>query len=224
MPLPGFNVNLLVDPSVGNASEPTIKGINEKGRTSMKPIVVGIAGGSGSGKSTFSHLLVKELQGFQVHVINTDQHFKKVLPKMKSPLSNLEYDDFNHPNSLDYDQLMGELDKLLNAKIKADIIIMEGIFALYFEEIRKLLDLKLFIDLDADERMYRRIKRNMKNWGVSMEEVATYYVEAAKHREMEFILPTKKFAEIIVNGNKLEGKALDVISGWIKNNLPPISE
>ena len=189
----------------------------------MKQLVVGIAGGSGSGKSTFSNLLVNELQGSQVHVVKTDQYFKKILPKMKSPLSNIEYDDFNHPNALDYDKFMGELHKLLHAKIKADIIIIEGIFTLYFEEIRNLLDLKLFIDLDADERMYRRIKRNMENWGVSMEEVATYYVQAAKHREMEFILPTKKFAEIIINGNKLEGNALDVISGWIKNKMHPKS-
>lgn len=187
----------------------------------MKPIVVGIAGGSGSGKSTFSNLLVNELEGSQVHVVKTDQHYKNLLPKMKSPLSNIEYDDFNHPNALDYDKFLEELNKLLNAKNKADIIIIEGIFTLYFEEIRNLLDLKLFVDLDADERMYRRIKRNMENWGVSMEEVATYYVQVAKHREMEFVLPTKKFADIIVNGNKLEGNALDMISGWIKNKIHP---
>ena len=184
-----------------------------------KPFIVGIAGGSGSGKSTFCEILVQELKDYQVSVVSTDQFFKRPLPKMISPVSRVEYDDFNHPDALDFSKFSEHLHELLNAEQLADVIIVEGIFTLYFEELRQLLDLKIFVDLDADERMYRRIRRNMQNWGVSMEEVATYYLEAAKHREAEFALPTKKFANIILNGNDLHGTSKDIITYWIKNRI-----
>ncbi|NKI21059.1 hypothetical protein HFN20_07465 [Paenibacillus dendritiformis] len=138
---------------------------------------------------------------------------------MKSPLSNRELDDFNHPDAMDYDKFMKDVNGLLHAEDKADLIIIEGIFTLYFEEIRNLLDLKIFVDLDADERMYRRIARNMKQWNVTMEEVAAYYLQAAKHRELEYVLQTKKFAEIIINGNLLEGTAKDVVCSWINSRI-----
>ena len=185
----------------------------------MRPIVVGIAGGSGSGKSTFCNMLAKELQDYKVEVMRTDQYFNKVLPKMISPITNLECDDFNHPNALNYEKFMEDLHDLLHAEDKADIIIIEGIFTLYFEEIRELIDLKLFVELDADERMYRRIKRNIEQRGLSMEEIADYYLQAAKHREIEFALPTKKFAEIILNGNRLQGTAKDVVCCWITSKI-----
>lgn len=190
----------------------------------MKPAVIGITGGSGSGKSTLCDLLVDELQAYNVNVIRTDNYYKPELPKMKSPLSNLEFDDFNHPDAMDYDKFMEDVNGLLHAEDKADLIIIEGIFTLYFEEIRNLLDLKIFVDLDADERMYRRIARNMKQWNVSMEEVAAYYLQAAKHRELEYVLQTKKYAEIIINGNRMEGTAKDVVCSWINSRMSTFSQ
>jgi len=189
----------------------------------MKPIVIGIAGGTGSGKSTFCDLLVNELKDLKVEVIRTDQYFKKELPKMISPLTNTELDDYNHPNALNYEPFMSDLKALIHAQ-KAHVILIEGIFTLYFEEIRNVLDLKLFVDLDADERMYRRIKRNIETRGLTMEEIADYYLQAAKHREKEFALPTKKFAEIILNGNDLQGTAKNVIVCWIKSQIIQSSE
>lgn len=185
----------------------------------MKQVIVGIAGGSGSGKTTFSNLLVNELHDYNVEVVRTDQYFKKVLPKIKSPLSDIEYDDFNHPSSLNYEKLLEDINGLLKKTNKADVVIIEGTFSLYFEEIRDLLDLKLFVDLDSDERMYRRIKRNIVQMGWSMEEIVDYYLQAAKHREREFALPTKKFAEFILNGNRLEGNAKNVIGCWIHKSI-----
>nr|WP_314592149.1 AAA family ATPase [Paenibacillus terrigena] len=185
----------------------------------LKPIVVGIAGGSGSGKSTYCEIIVKELKDYQVAVVSTDDFYKRDLPKMVSPVSNVEYDDFNHPDALDYNKLMEYLNNLLRAENHPEVVILEGIFTLYFEELRKMLDLKIFVDLDSDERMYRRISRNMKNWGVGFEEVATYYLDAAKHREIEFVLRTKNFADIVINGNHLQGISKNIISCWISSMI-----
>ncbi|MCM3337465.1 AAA family ATPase [Paenibacillus sp. MER TA 81-3] len=180
---------------------------------------MGIAGGSGSGKSTYCDIIAKELKDYQVDVVSTDDFYKKDLPKMISPVSNVEYDDFNHSDALDYNKLMEYLNNLLRAEIPPEVVILEGIFTLYFEELRKMLDVKIFVDLDSDERMYRRISRNMKNWGVGFEEVATYYLDAAKHREIEFVLRTKNFADIVIHGNHLEGISKNIISCWISSMI-----
>ncbi|MCM3342407.1 hypothetical protein M3650_28225 [Paenibacillus sp. MER TA 81-3] len=138
-------------------------------------------------------------------------------------IANMQYDDFNHPDALNYDAFMKDVNEVRTTDNKADVIIIEGIFALYFAELREILDLKIFVDADADERLYRRISRNMKNWGVSMEEVATYYLHAAKHREIVFALPTKKYADIIINGHQMEGTAKHIICSWIYSRMNPAS-
>ncbi|MCM0648659.1 AAA family ATPase [Clostridium swellfunianum] len=181
----------------------------------MKPLVLGIAGASGSGKSTFSEILLKELTEYKVVTIRTDNYFKAKLPKIISPVSQNEYDDYNHPESVDYKKIITDLNNFILKEY--DIIIIEGIMIFYFEEIRRLLDLKIFIELDSDERMYRRIKRNMSLWGLKMKEIADYYLEAAKHREREYIIWTKMFADIIINGNNFEPIPLEVITSWIRN-------
>ena len=185
----------------------------------MKPIVVGIAGGSGSGKSTFCDILASELKDLRVAVISTDDFYKQSLPKIISPVSQVEYDDFNHPDALDYDKLMDYINQSLHAEEQPDVVIIEGVFTLYFDELRQLLDLKIFVELDSDERMYRRIRRNMEQWGMSLEEVATYYLDAAKHREQEFVLRTKQHADMILNGNRLEGHVKDMIRIWIASKM-----
>lgn len=185
----------------------------------LTPIILGIAGGSGSGKSTYCEILVKELKDYQVAIISTDDFYKNDLPKMVSPVSNVEYDDFNHPDVLDYNKLMEYINNLLSTENHPEVVILEGIFTLYFEEIREMLDLKIFVDLDSDERMYRRISRNVKTWGMDFEEVATYYLDAAKHREIEFVLRTKNFADLVINGNQLEGISKNIICSWISSMI-----
>ena len=185
----------------------------------MKPISIGIAGGTSSGKSTFCELLSGALDRYRLSIIKTDKYFKKQLPKAIAPLTKNVYDDYNHPNSVDYERLIHDFYRIIDEKSGNDIVIIEGLMVLYFEEIREKLDLKVFIELDADERMYRRLIRNMKIHGWTMEEIASYYLESVKYREKEFVLQTKIYADIILNGNNLHGKSTDVIASWIEKQI-----
>ncbi|NMA96431.1 MAG: hypothetical protein GX974_10360 [Clostridiales bacterium] len=184
----------------------------------MKPIIVGISGGSASGKTTFCNLLADELNEYKVEVLTTDKYFKKPLPKMVSPLTGEEDDDFNHPDCLDIDRFMADFNKILDEDA-SDVVLVEGLMILYFKEIRERLDLKIFIELDSDERMYRRIKRNIVSMGWTMEQIADYYLNYAKHREKQFVLRSSIYADIILNGNKLDGIAKDMVADWIIGKL-----
>jgi len=185
----------------------------------MKPIVIGIAGATCSGKSTFCDLLLQSLNSYKIAVIRTDKYFKKQLPKAIAPLTKNVYNDYNHPDSVDYERLIKDFYSITDKSSGNDIVIIEGLMVLYFQEIRERLDLKIFIELDADERLYRRIVRNMKSLGWTMEEIADYYLESVKYREKEFILQTKIYADVILNGNNLQGKAQDIIACWIGKEL-----
>ncbi len=179
-----------------------------------RPLVLGIAGGSGSGKSTFAAALVERLQPLKTAVISTDGFFKRPLPTMVSPVSGKTYDDWNSPDAIDIDRLMASVDGLISGD--ADVVIIEGLSVFCFDALLRLMHLKVFIDLPSDERMYRRIKRNMQMWGISMEEVADYYLEAAKFAEEQHFLPTRVKADIIVNGYADYDKPLALIAAWVK--------
>lgn len=191
--------------------------IHEK--TAKTPIVIGVAGGSGSGKSTFVGQLQKALSPLQVCSISTDQFFRMPLPTMVSPSTGRVYEDWNSPDSIDKENLLETLTAQMSAEAGNDVILVEGLSVLFFEDLLKLMDLKIFIELDSDERMYRRIKRNMKMWGVSMEEVADYYLESAKYAEEKNFLPTKIKADLIINGNHNFEKTIGIIRAWIQTQL-----
>ncbi len=182
--------------------------------SASKPLVLGIAGGSGSGKSTFAAALVERLRPLKTAVISTDGFFKRPLPTMISPVSGKTYDDWNSPDAIDIDRLLEAVDGLLVSD--ASVVIIEGLSVFCFNALLKLMDLKVFIDLPSDERMYRRIRRNMKMWNVSMEEVADYYLEAAKFAEEKHFLPTRVKADMIVNGYVSYDRPLALIDAWVK--------
>lgn len=119
---------------------------------------------------------------------------------MISPLTQKEYDDWNSPESLDYDALMADVKRALEKA--PDILIIEGAYFWVYEELRKLMHLKIFIDTDIELRLYRRIKRNMKIFNMEMDEIAEYFIESVKFQEEKYSIPTKIYADIIFNGAK----------------------
>lgn len=179
---------------------------------------IGIAGGSGSGKSTFAKQLAEGLP-LPSSIISTDSFFKRPLPKMISPSSGKEYEDWNSPESLDIPRLLEAVKQRRMEEAGNAVTLVEGLSALYFPELRELFDLSIFIELDSDERMYRRIKRNMQMWGVSLQEVADYYLESAKYGEERYFLPTKRYADLVISGAAGFEKPISVVSAWVCSGL-----
>ncbi|MHC0035290.1 uridine kinase family protein [Pseudoneobacillus sp. C159] len=179
-----------------------------------RSIVIGISGGSGSGKTTFCSSLAKHLDLLKVKIISTDDYFKEVKPKVNAPYNGREYDDYDHPNSVDIIKLNKDINNLLSSNM-FDIIIVEGLMVLYFEEIRAKLDLKIFVDCPSDERLVRRLKRDLNE--ETFEEISSEYLDIVRHRHNEFVEPTKWYADIIINGSNTTKNSIDVVRKWLLN-------
>ena len=193
----------------------------------MKPLIIGIAGGSGSGKSAFAEALSKSLSENRngelcshVFVIHMDRYFRDPLPQVTSPVTQRPDVDWNHPDSVDYEKPLG-LIRSIQSGGSYDIVIVEGALLFCYDDMLPLFNLKIFIDLDADTRMYRRIKRNTDNfrlqdgWG-NVDFQFGYYLEYAKFQEQKYALPSKVYADIILNGYRLDGTALEVLLAWVR--------
>lgn len=163
-------------------------------------MIIGVSGGSGSGKSFFCKQFVKLYKKNEIILICADHYFKNKLPKMISPLTQREYDDWNSIESVDYEALLIDLKEAM--KTSAKIIIIEGVNIFSSNKLREMLQLKIFIDTDIEIRLYRRIKRNMKEFNMKMDDIATYFVESAKFQEEKYSISTKIYADIIFNGAK----------------------
>ena len=199
-------------------------------------LIIGISGGTGSGKTKFAKELISRCDPNDFIYISQDSYYKD--------LSHLSYDDrcnvnFDCPDSIDFKVLHEDLKSLLNnnnvnipiynykrhkrleesIELKPKpIIILEGIFSLYKSEIRELLDYKIFIDTPADIRILRRAKRDVNKRGRSMESIFSQYVKTVRPMHKKFVEPTKTYADIIVMDGGKNKMALDIIN----NKLLPI--
>lgn len=190
-------------------------------------ILVGIAGGSGSGKSTFASKIRERLRG-KVSVVKMDNYYKC--------LDHLSIEErgkvnFDSPDAFDLNLLIDDLTLLKNGNniecpiydfekhtrrkdtrtiYAKNVIILEGIFVLGIAEIRNLLDMKIYVDGDSDERLIRRILRDIKWRGREIQDVVNQYTEFVKPMHEKYIEPSKKYADVILNGGKND-VAIDMI-------------
>ncbi len=182
----------------------------------MKPFVVGISGGSASGKTTFSNKLAESLEQLKVLVLHMDNYF---LPFDKHPMieglvNKISYRDDNTPNAFDLEKLQSDLQNQIE-KQEYDVIILEGLLTLTDNKIVSMLDFKIFIDCQNDERIVRRLKRNMKERGLSFDEIANVYLDVVRYLHNEYVEPYKWRADIILNGSNFSNKALEMITSYI---------
>ena len=183
---------------------------------SHKPYVVGIAGGTCSGKSTLASLLAEAFSTKKVTLINMDRYFIRPSPTTIAPITRKEYVEHNHPSSLRLDELYADFHAACDGD--GDLVIIEGLFALYLDEIRDRLDLKIFVDLESDERIVRRIKR-FTAMGQTFEEVTDRYLDTVRFRHNELIEPTRWHADLVLNGNFLDGIGADVVVRYLAGQL-----
>ena len=181
----------------------------------MRTYVVGISGTSGSGKSTFSNNLQECLSDYKVIVIHMDEYYKEefLRPKMKGIFDGKEYIDDNHPMALDLERCFMDIQETIKGGI--DILIVEGIFSFYDTRIYDMLDLKIFVDCDADERFSGRLLRHL-SFGQNMEEQARRYVQAVQPRQKEYVEPAKWKADMIWNGVSQSAIGMEMIVNWIR--------
>ncbi len=167
------------------------------------PLVIIIAGGSASGKGTVARALTDDLEPFATRSVNMDRYFKPTdqLPTYYSPRINGPHPDWNQPDSFRYRELIAALRSWARDGAGGeDVLILEGILALHFAELRELAHLGLFIHTDADERIVRRLRRNMPERGMTFDEVADYYIESVRDRHLQFVQPTRAFADLVIPG------------------------
>lgn len=202
----------------------------------MASVIIGIAGGTGSGKTTITNLL-KNRFFEKVSVVYHDNYYKRHDNLSFEERKRINYDS---PNAFDTDMMIEDLKKLREGEPifcpvydytihnrtdktqrvdPADVIIVEGILIFQNEELRNLMDIKIFVDADADERLLRRILRDCGERGRSVESVAAQYRSTVKPMHEKYIEPSKKFADIIVVGGGKNLVALDMISTKVEQLL-----
>ena len=178
--------------------------------------VVGIAGGSASGKSTFSEQLKQGLAGLTVSVLSMDAYYRdsEERPRPAAPITGIVYTDDNHPDAFDLEKMTADL-KNTAADGNTDVVLAEGLFTLWHPPLFELLDLKLFIDCRADERIVRRLKRN-RQWGLEFDEIAAVYLDLVRYRHDEFVEPSRWKADFILNGSRPSVQALEMLTRHIQ--------
>ena len=200
----------------------------------MKPVLILIAGGSASGKSTVVDKIQNKLNSIYVTVIRHDDYYKD---QANVPLEDRVKVNYDHPNALDNNLLYEHLNLLLNNQeidcptydfkihTRSDItrhikptkvIILEGILILEDERIRDLADIKIFVESDDDIRFIRRLLRDINERGRSLENVIDQYLTTVKPMYYSFIKPTKRYADIIIPNDNKHDVAVDVIVSKIK--------
>ena len=169
-----------------------------------RPFVIGIGGGSASGKSMVAEQLAAGLAPRRVRVVNQDHYYRKGgdLPQHQAPDGGRAWPDHNHPGSFDFARLRDDLRSIADA----EVVIVEGILVLHDDALRDMMDLKLFIAADADERIVRRIRRNVAR-GHDLDGICDFYLDSVRYRHEEFCEPTREHADVVVPGGRYEAEA-----------------
>ncbi|EII2015215.1 uridine kinase [Staphylococcus pseudintermedius] len=200
----------------------------------MATTIIGIAGGSGSGKTSVTNKIMNNLEGHSVALIEQDYYYKDQSHLTFEQRLKTNYD---HPFAFDNDLLIQNLKSLQsgqNVEVPTydytnhtrsdktiafqpkDVIIVEGIFALENEELRNMMDVKIYVDTDADLRILRRLVRDTKERGRTMESVIDQYLTVVRPMHNQFIEPTKKFADIIIPEGGSNKVAIDIMTTKIQ--------
>lgn len=206
----------------------------------MECMIIGIAGGTGSGKSTFTNRLKAEF-GDEIAVLYHDNYYRR---QDEVPFEERKKVNYDHPDSLETDLLVEHLQRLKRGETvecpvydysqhnRSDrvvrieprkIILVEGILLLADPRVRDLIDIKIFVEADADERIIRRIVRDVKERGRDLDNIVNQYLTTVKPMHNLYVEPTKAMADMIINSGKND-VAFDIVRSKIRQVLHPLLE
>jgi uridine kinase len=203
----------------------------------MPALIIGIAGGSGSGKTTIAHRIAAGIAPARVAVIDMDAYYRH---RPDLPLEERKRLNWDHPDALDVDLFVTQLDALSagRAVLKpvydyvthlrhetpvavdpADVIIVDGILLFTDERVRARCDVKVFVDVDADERLVRRLRRDVEERGRPLQEIIAQYLNTVKPMHLEFVEPTKRYADVVVPRGGENAVAIDLVISMVQQRL-----
>jgi len=200
-------------------------------------LIIGIAGGTGSGKTTVVNQILHELPADEVCVISQDSYYNET--------HDLSYDErtkinFDHPKAIDFELLVHHLTELKKGNVieqpvysfithnrtqdslithPRKVVIVEGILIFNNKQLRDLFDIKIFVHAETDERLIRRLKRDVEERGRDVNEVIGRYQNTLKPMHLQFIEPTKNYADIIIPNDRYNTVAVDIVRTVITNKL-----
>jgi uridine kinase len=204
---------------------------------SSRPLIIGIAGGTGSGKTTVARRVAAAIEGASVAFVEMDAYYHNHVGKSMDELHRLNWD---HPDAFDLALFTEHLDALAHGRAidrpiydyatharraatvrvePADVVVVDGILLLVDERVRAKLDVKVFVDADADIRLVRRIRRDMASRGRPLEEILDQYVSTVRPMHLQFIEPSKRWADVIVPRGGHNTVAIEMILAKINQRL-----
>ena len=203
----------------------------------LKPLIIGIAGGSGSGKSTVARNVAEHLTTSSVAFIDMDAYYKNFTSLSLDERRKLNWD---HPDAFDYDLLCSHLDALSKREAiekpeydfvthlrraeptrvePADVVVIDGILLFVDERVRELCDVKVFVDAEADIRLIRRIERDTHVRGRPLDEIIEQYLSTVQPMHLQFVEPSKRYADVIVPRGGHNAIAIEMIVAKIQRRL-----
>ncbi|GGS06251.1 uridine kinase [Deinococcus sedimenti] len=201
------------------------------------PFVIGVAGGSGSGKTTVTRRVVDTVGQGSVAVLNQDNYYRN---QDDIPFEARLKTNYDHPAAFDWTLLRQHIDALLSGVpidmpeydftrhtraahtttvLPAPVVVLEGFFALYDEALRERMHLKVFVDADADVRFIRRLLRDTQERGRTPESVIEQYLEYVRPMHLSFVEPTKRYADVIIPHGGMNEPALDMLAARIRTTV-----
>jgi uridine kinase len=202
-----------------------------------KPVVIGVTGGSGSGKTSVTNAIYESLKDLSILVLEQDYYYKD---QHNVPFEQRLKTNYDHPLAFDNDLLINHIEKLLHYEAidkpvydysihtrsdkvipvePKEVIILEGILVLEDERLRNLMDIKLYVDTDADLRIIRRLERDIRERGRTFDSVIDQYLNVVRPMHNQFIEPTKRYADIIIPEGGQNHVAIDLMVTKIQTIL-----
>ncbi|KGP90450.1 uridine kinase [Pontibacillus chungwhensis BH030062] len=201
---------------------------------SDKPVVIGVAGGTGSGKTTVTRSIIQQFTDKTILMMEQDYYYKD---QSHLPFEERLKTNYDHPLAFDNDLLIEHVQKLIQKESvekpvydykihtrsedvipvdSKDVIILEGIMVLEDPRLRDLMDIKVFVDTDADVRIVRRLLRDIKERGRTIDSVIEQYINVVRPMHLQFVEPTKRYADIIIPEGGQNHVAIDLMASKIK--------